>query len=104
MASSPKSKDESLEIAQRWCESKGQDWSVRASLGEGGTAPVFEVGSPDGPLALKIYDAEFSSGKKGEIESKRIEQQLELRGHDCPYLVRIFDGGGVEGRLFLLME
>ncbi len=104
MADGQNSANESLQIAQRWCDSKGQGWSVRASLGEGGTAPVFEVLSPDGPRALKIYDAKFSSGEKGDIEYKRIEQQLALKGHDCPYLVQICDGGRVEGRLFLLME
>jgi serine/threonine protein kinase len=77
---------------------------VRSSLGEGGTAPVFEIDSPEGARALKIYDAKYSSGEKGEIEYKRIEQQLALRGHDCPCLVQIYDGGRVEGRLFLLME
>jgi serine/threonine protein kinase len=97
------SKDVSLQIAQRWCDSQGQGWSVHASLGKGGTAPVFEVVSPDGPRALKIYDAEFSSGAKGEIEHKRIEQQLALKGHGCPYLVQIDDGGRFDGRLFLLM-
>jgi len=76
---------------------------VQASLGKGGTAPVFEVVSPGGALALKIYDANFSSGAKGEIEHRRIEQQLALKGHDCPYLVQIYDGGSFEGRLFLLM-
>jgi len=95
---------ESLRIAERWCESKGSGWSVGGFLGTGGTAPVFEVLSPDGPRALKIYDQQFSSGKKGEIEYKRIQQQLELKEHECPYLVQIFDGGHVEGRLFLLME
>lgn len=104
MADGPKGKDESLQIARRWCESKGLGWSVRTSLGEGGTAPVFEVDSPDGPRALKVYDAKFSGGKKGEIEYKRIEQQLTLKEHDCPYLVQIYEGGRVEGRLFLLME
>ena len=98
-----KSKDESLDIARRWCASKGQGWLVGDHLGEGGTAPVFEVSSPDGPRALKIYDARFSSGPKGEIEHKRVEQQLALRGHDCPNLVQIFDGGYFENRLFLLM-
>lgn len=104
MADNPKGNDESLQIAQHWCESKGPGWSVRSSLGQGGTAPVFEVASPDGPRALKIYDSKFSSGEKGEIEYKRIEQQLALKGHDCPYLVKIHDGGRLEGRLFLLME
>jgi len=65
---------------------------------------VFEVVSPDGARALKIYDAKFSSGEKGEIEHRRVEQQLTLKGHDCPYLVQIYDGGSFEGRLFLLME
>ncbi len=104
MANSRNDNDESLQIARRWCESKGSGWSVQASLGEGGTAPVFEVNSPSGARALKIYDAKFSAGKKGEIEYKRIEQQLALKGHDCPYLVQIYEGGKIEGRLFLLME
>jgi hypothetical protein len=55
---------------------------------------VFEVGSPDGARALKIYDPRFSTGEKGAIELKRIEQQLALRGHDCPYLVQVYEGGG----------
>jgi serine/threonine protein kinase len=104
MKDNPQSEGESLRIAECWCKSKGQEWSVCGFLGIGGTAPVFEVLTPDGPRALKIYDLPFSSGKKGAIEYKRIEQQLELKGHDCPYLVKIFDGGHVEGRLFLLME
>lgn len=103
MADGQKNKDESLQIARRWCESKGPGWSLRSALGQGGTAPVFEVDSPDGLRALKIYDAKFSAGEKGEIEYKRIEQQLTLKGHNCPYLVQIYDGGKVEGRLFLLM-
>ena len=94
---------ESIDIARRWCAAKGNGWSVSASLGEGGTAPVFEVMSPDGPKALKIYDAKFSLGEQGEIEKKRIDQQLDLKGHDCPFLVQIYEGGRFENRLFLLM-
>lgn len=104
MMESGKNNEESLQIARRWCENKGLGWSVRSSLGEGGTAPVFEVDSPDGPRALKIYDARFSSGDKGKIECRRIAQQLELKGHDCPYLVQVYDGGKTEERLFLLMQ
>lgn len=96
--------DESLQIAQRWCEGKGAGWSLGARLGEGGTAPVFEINSPDGLRALKIYNAELSEGKKGRIELKRMEKQLALKGHDCPFLVQIYEGGKFEGRLFLLMS
>ena len=66
--------DESLLIAQRWCQKKGAGWSVSTGLGEGGTAPVFEVVSPDGPRALKIYNAELSTGDKGRIEQRRLEK------------------------------
>lgn len=96
--------DEPLEIAKRWCAWRGHGWSVAAQLGQGGTAPVFEVVSANGPMALKIYDAKFSMGEKGEIEAKRIDQQLALKGHDCPHLVQIYDGGEFEKRLFLLMS
>lgn len=97
------STDESLQIAQRWCQTKGEGWSLGVRLGQGGTAPVFEVTSPEGPRALKIYNSDFSSGKRGRIELKRIEKQLALKGHDCPYLVQIYDGGRFEDRLFLVM-
>jgi Protein kinase domain len=104
MANVKEVKDEALEIARRWCAARGQNWPVGPKLGKGGTAPVFEVTTSGGPLALKIYDAEFSTGEKGQIEEKRIEQQLTLKGHDCPYLVQIYDGGRFEERLFLLMS
>jgi serine/threonine protein kinase len=91
-------------IVRRWCASKGPGWLTGEQLGAGGTAPVFEVTSPQGLRALKIYDASFSSGAKGEIEQKRIEQQLALTGHNCPSLVQIYEGGRFEDRLYLLMS
>lgn len=95
--------DESLELARRWCAAQGEQWTLGNALGQGGTAPVFEVASPDGPRALKLYDPRFCTGETGELERKRIEQQLSLKGHNCPQLVEIHDGGQFEGRLFLLM-
>jgi serine/threonine-protein kinase len=94
----------SLELASSWCRDQGTGWSLIGRLGKGGTAPVFEISSPDGLRALKIYDAEFSTGEKGEIERKRIGQQLDLKGHDCPYLVQVYGGGEFKGRLYLLMS
>ncbi len=95
--------DENLQIARRWCASKGQEWSLHGELGKGGTAPVFEVRSPDGPRALKIYDKRFSEGARGETERKRIEHQLALSGHACPSLIQVYEGGTFDGRLYLLM-
>jgi serine/threonine protein kinase len=91
-------------IASRWCADKGEGWSPICQLGLGGTAPVFEVQSPLGPRALKIYDEEFSSGKMGEIEHSRIEQQLSLKDHNCSSLVHVYEGGMAEDRLYLLMS
>ena len=92
------------QLAARWCRAQGEGWAPIVQLGVGGTAPVFEIESPSGLRALKIYDAEFSSGKMGEIENSRIEQQLSLRDHDCPSLVHVYEGGRFEDRLFLLMS
>ena len=95
--------NESREIAQRWCEAKGLGWLLGNPLGKGGTAPVFEVTSPHGARALKIYDRKFCTGETGELEQKRLAEQLSLMGHECPHLVDIYEGGRTEGRLFLLM-
>lgn len=99
----PAGRDEAEAIAHRWCERRGPGWVVAGSLGVGGTAPVFEVSSPEGPRALKIYDLAFSRGEKANTERIRVEQQVALRGHGCPYLVEVNDGGTFEDRLFLLM-
>jgi serine/threonine protein kinase len=93
-----------LEIARRWCVTKGSNWAVVDQAGRGGTAPVFSVESPEGPRALKIYDLEFSAGQKGDIEKLRIDQQVALGAHSCPYTVQVFEGGLFEDRLFLLMN
>ena len=92
------------EIATRWCRDKGEGWAPLGQLGHGGTAPVFELQSPSGLRALKIYDEEFSSGRMGEIEHNRIQKQLELKNHDCSSLVHVYDGGTTEDRLYLLMS
>ena len=92
------------DIAARWCAAKGDGWSPTGQLGLGGTAPVFELETPVGLRALKIYNENFSSGKLGEIEHTRIEKQLLLRDHNCPSLVKVYEGGLAEDRLYLLMS
>ena len=97
-------RSDAWQIATRWCQRKGAGWELVDQLGVGGTAPVFEVTSPDGPRALKVYDLKFSSGQLGDIEHHRIEQQLRLQNHDCRSLVQVYDGGLTDDRLFLLMS
>ncbi|MEP7452734.1 protein kinase [Phyllobacterium sp. SB3] len=92
-------------IAERWCRSKGSGWSLVDTAGRGGTAPVFTVNSPKGPLALKLLDKEFSEGARRSESEKRIQKQVDSIGiHACPYLIQVYEGGAFEDRLFLLMN
>ena len=104
MPNDPPVRSDARRIAADWCQRKGAGWQLAGQLGAGGTAPVFEVASPDGPRALKIYDTKFSTGRLGRIEHQRIEQQLQLQGHDCRSLVHVYEGGTTNDRLFLLMS
>ena len=78
----PRAEAPASEVAARFCGARS-GWVLGKQLGAGGTAPVLEVNTPDGSLALKINDTECSSGERGEIEEKRIEKQVALKGHTC---------------------
>jgi len=79
-------------------------WSVKSGCGSGGTSAVFVVASPNGEKALKILDEKYSTGALGEQSAKRIELEKSIGVHDCPYLVKVYDGGRFEDRLFVLMS
>ena len=98
------SAEQAHRIAERWSASKGTGWTVRAVSGAGKTATVFIIDTPDGERALKLYEPSFSQGGEGEIQRTRIDQQLQLKDHNCTSLVSVFDGGVFEDRLFLLMS
>ena len=104
MPEDPAARSDAWDIAYRWCQRKGAGWQLVDQLGVGGTAPVFELTTPDGPRALKVYDPKFSTGQLGDIEHDRIQQQLRLRNHNCRSLVQVYDGGFTDDRLFLLMS
>lgn len=83
-------KTENQQLAKRWCNAQGPGWSVASSAGSGGTAEVFTVHSPQGDLALKLINQNFSTGDRGTETEKRIAQQLRIIGaHSCPHLVKI---------------
>jgi serine/threonine-protein kinase len=99
--STDKTKDpDNIEIAQRWCANKGKGWDLRDAAGQGKTAPVFVIDTPEGERALKIYTKEYSA----EIDEKRVEQQIIVGVHECPSLVNVYEGGRFDGRLYVLMS
>lgn len=95
---------EARDVAQAWCTERGNGWLIKGEVGRGGTSVVFDLMSPEGDRTLKIYNEKFSSDRSGEIEASRINMQRSLGAHDCPYLVKIYDGGRVKDRHFLLMS
>ena len=95
---------EAWSVAQAWCAERGNGWSIRGEVGRGGTSVVFDLTSLEGDRTLKIYNEKFSSDRPGEIEATRIQMQRSLGVHDCPSLVKIYDGGRFQDRHFLLMS
>lgn len=95
---------EAWSVAEQWCTKQGEGWSLIKKLGSGGTAAVFELDTPHGNRALKIYTQKFSSGVLGDVELNRIDKQLQLCDHDCKSLINVYDGGKTNDRIFLLMN
>ncbi len=82
-----------------------KNWDFVKLLGHGTSAAVFEVSTPQGPAALKIYHPNFLKGNEGVVSRARLALvQEKLMSHTCPTLVRIFDCGDAEGTVYMLME
>lgn len=85
--------------------SAAKQWDFVELLGHGASAAVFEVSTPQGPAALKIYHPNFLKDKEGVVSRARLGLvQEKLMSHTCPTLVRIFDCGEVDGTVYMLME
>jgi serine/threonine protein kinase len=61
-------------------------------INHGKSAAVFRSTSGGEQYAVKIFDTDFDD----EIEGKRIEQEMSLKGHGIRNLVEIIDGGKYE--------
>lgn len=89
--------------AHRLCQSRG--WTLHRSLGAGVTAAVFDVETPEGLRALKLYSPRYLRGRAGEAVRRRFEMVLKhLGSHDCPHLITVHEGSETDGTLFMLMQ
>lgn len=90
-------------LAEQLCKTKG--WEVKDFLGAGATAATFEVSTPTGLRALKLYAPHILKGKRGQLVRKRFALVVEyLRDHGCPHLVAVYEGGEFKKTLYMLMQ
>lgn len=90
--------------AEAFCQRGDADWVLIKEIGRGNSASVYKVTSGNGDAALKIYHPRFFAEDKGEVERRRVLDQMKLKGHGHPNLVDFFDAGPLEDTYFLLME
>lgn len=93
-----------IDYAKKFCLDSSGRYRFARTCGAGNSASVFEIHSANGPFALKVYDPRFFLGENAVVEKRRIEDQLTLRGHDHPNLIKLFDAGIILDSYFLLME
>jgi serine/threonine protein kinase len=80
-------------------------WKIVRIIGDGFTSVVFYATRGSEEAAIKVYRPDFVPESKKDQELARIRRQLQLVGHDCPYLVRIIAGDEHPrmGYLYLVM-
>jgi serine/threonine protein kinase len=90
---------------------KGQligGFKVIQLINNGKSAAVFKAKKNDDFFALKIFDNDLVERFGHEIQTKRIEQEIALKNHSIPNLVKIFEGGNTslngQKYYFLVME
>lgn len=91
-------------IAEAICRERG--WHFPQYIAEGASAAVYEVCVDNVKTALKVYDPAFFEGQNALIETKRIELQLQLKGHTCEHLIGVIDAAPYDeaNTWYLLME
>lgn len=69
-------------------------YNIEKLLNNGKSAAVFKAIDKEGnTFAIKIFDNDLVERFGHEIQERRIEQEISLKGHDIPNLVKIIDGG-----------
>lgn len=102
MTDNPALTEQLAHYAEKICREKG--WVLGHPLPPGGTSAVYEVSAEGKACALKVSDPSFLAGARGDVTRQRHGLMLEkLKGHSCPHLVAIYDGGEVDDTIFLLM-
>lgn len=91
-------------IIEEFLAQKGSGWSIFDMLGEGGSAAVWRVATPEGDFALKIYKPQFLAGENAIVEKHRISLQASLCKHSCPDLIQMHEVGFVGESAYIIMD
>ncbi|MGR3179177.1 MAG: protein kinase domain-containing protein [Candidatus Anammoxibacter sp.] len=79
-------------------DNKIEDYAIGTLIGHGKSAAVFSsINENDNKkYALKIFDNDIVKRFGCEIQEQRIEQEIKLRNHNIPNLIKIYGGGQKE--------
>lgn len=82
------------------------DWLIGDLIGFGGSAAVFSAIRNGQEAALKIIDPELLDEFGREQQSRRIDREASLVGHDHPNLIKLFEASECSstGYLYVAME
>lgn len=84
------------------------DYTIEQLINNGKSAAVFKACKDGKFYAFKIFDNDVIERFGHEIQQKRIDQEIGLKGHIINNLVKIFDGGKTkiddEDHYYLVME
>lgn len=84
------------------------DYTIEQLINNGKSAAVFKACKDSKFYAFKIFDSDLIERFGHEIQQKRIDQEIGLKGHVINNLVKIFDGGKTkidgEDHYYLVME
>lgn len=101
-------KYKALELEKKLQGKKFKEFEVIEFINNGKSAAVFKAKNKDKFYALKIFDNELIERFGHEVQTKRIEQEISLKGHNINHLVKIIDGDNIKiagiKYYFIIME
>ena len=71
-------------------------YKVVELVNNGKSAAVFKATKDGSHFALKVFDNDLVERFGHEIQTKRIQQEIDLKNHTIPNLIKIFEGGSTE--------
>ena len=86
----------SLQLEQEIKGTELNGYKVVKLINNGKSAAVFKATKNGNDFALKVFDNELVERFGHEIQTKRIQQEIDLKNHTIPNLIKIFEGGNTD--------